>query len=347
MLYVYAPVWTEPRRWTQPYHLDRYRWLGRELSLAAARDAILARPRVRRGFLGRQDRGLRAAGANRLGVSDPGPGGSRGRTCIGMSPPSIPAYWTTPPETARRLKADPSFIRVFGDGDKHSGEPGYASEPIDFLSARDALDWSLPAAWGLRASKGETPMIPRRLLDYFDAVKIGAGRLDIESVSHVVTGRNLRARFRPSEPVGSAFIHRNPDRAPPGPAGRPPRLRGDRGRGGQGDRSLGNGEPQPADRGGSHPAALAIGRGLGHGPDRHGLAGACRGRDRILRSRLPGPGRHVRSRLVGDRGRHSGADPSRLRGLPGRRASPGPSHGGLSLSSRRVPPRDWRFPPWA
>ena len=57
-------------------------------------------------------------------------------------------------------------------------------------------------------------MIPKRLLDYFDAVKIGTGRLDIESVSHVVTGRNYRGMFRPSEPVGSAFVHRNPNALP-------------------------------------------------------------------------------------------------------------------------------------
>jgi hypothetical protein len=124
-------------------------------------------------------------------------------------PTVTPAYWTSPPETVRRLKADPGFIRVFGRGDKHSGEPGYASEPIDYLSVRDALDWSLPAAWGLASSKGETPMIARRLLDYFDHVMIGTGRLDIESVSHVVTGRVQRNLFLPSDPVGAAFVHRN------------------------------------------------------------------------------------------------------------------------------------------
>ena len=99
---------------------------------------------------------------------------------------------------------------MFGRGDKHSGEPGYASEHLDFLPTRDPLDWSLPAAWGLPCSKGETPMISRRLIDYFDSVAIGAGRFDIESVSHVVVGRHLRKSFRPSTPVGAAFIHRNP-----------------------------------------------------------------------------------------------------------------------------------------
>ena len=111
-----------------------------------------------------------------------------------------PAYWTSPPETVRWLKADPGFIRLFGDGDKHSGEPGYASEPIDYMSSRDALEWSLPAAWGLATSKGETPMVARRLHDYYDPVKVGAGRFDIESVSHMVTGRLQRNGFFPTSP---------------------------------------------------------------------------------------------------------------------------------------------------
>ena len=123
------------------------------------------------------------------------------------APTVSPAYWTSPPETARVLKADPGFIRVFGIAEKHSGEPGYASERIDFLPARDPLDWSLPAAWGLSSSAGKTPMISRRLLDYFDHVR--SGRLDIESVSHVVTGRNMKNQFPPTFPVGAGFIHRN------------------------------------------------------------------------------------------------------------------------------------------
>ena len=51
-----------------------------------------------------------------------------------------PAYWTSPPESVRRIKADPGFIRVYGKGDKHSGEPGHASEPIDYLPG--AMPWT-------------------------------------------------------------------------------------------------------------------------------------------------------------------------------------------------------------
>ncbi len=42
MIYLYAPLWTEPGRWTLPEHTDRYRWLGRELKIAILRTGILA-----------------------------------------------------------------------------------------------------------------------------------------------------------------------------------------------------------------------------------------------------------------------------------------------------------------
>ena len=41
MIYIYAPVWTQPKQWTEPYHLARYRWLGRELMFGIARTAFL------------------------------------------------------------------------------------------------------------------------------------------------------------------------------------------------------------------------------------------------------------------------------------------------------------------
>ena len=206
MLYIYSPVWTQPRRWTHPYHLARYRWLGHELTFATARTAIL----VVLGFgaMWWASRTTDACRKRRLASLLPllvlvDLAAAHWRD----APTVSPAYWTSPPETVRVLRADPDLIRVFGIADKHSGEPGYASERIDFLPARDPLDWSLPAAWGLSSSAGKTPMISRRLLDYFDHVR--NGRLDIESVSHVVTGRNMKHRFPPNFPVGAGFIHRN------------------------------------------------------------------------------------------------------------------------------------------
>jgi hypothetical protein len=213
LLYLYAPVWTEPNRWTSPYHLDRYRWLGRQLTSSCARDAVIMLAGLVVCWLSARSThaGRRAWWASLLPLLV--------LFDLGMAheqdaPTVPPTYWTSPPETVQRLKADPSFIRVFGDGDRHSGEPGYASEPVDFMGARDPLDWSLPAVWGLRSAKGETPMIARRLIDFYDHTRRGAGRFDLESVSHVVTGRNLNVLFRPNEPVGSAFIHRNPGALP-------------------------------------------------------------------------------------------------------------------------------------
>ncbi len=209
LVYVYATVWTEPGRWHQPYHLDRFRWLGAELRAATVRNAILLGLGIVAMWLAK----LAGASPRRTGLAWIFPilvladlAGAASHEV-----PTVPSgYWTSPPETVRRLKSDPDFIRVFGDGDRHSGEPGYASEPIDYLPARDALDWSLPAVWGLASAKGETPMIPRRLLDYYDNARLGGGRHDIESVSHVVVGRDFRKLYRPTEQVGSVFLHRNP-----------------------------------------------------------------------------------------------------------------------------------------
>jgi hypothetical protein len=206
IVYIYSPVWTHPRRWVQPYHLARYRWLGQELTFATARSATL----IFLGFIAFwwAARTTDACRRRRLASLLPLLVLADLSMAHAKDVPTVsPDYWTSPPETVKVLEADPSFIRVFGIAEKHSGEPGYASEPIDFLRARDALGWSLPAAWGLSGSAGETPMISRRLLDYFDNVR--NGRLDIESVSHVVTGRNMKHRFSPNFPAGAAFIHRN------------------------------------------------------------------------------------------------------------------------------------------
>jgi hypothetical protein len=230
LIHVYAPVWTEPRRWTQPYHLDRYRWLGQELIAAALRSALLAVVAWVVAFcaartLDSRRRARLAALLPLLVLAD----------LLGAHKADVPTvpqeYWTKPPETARRLLADPTFIRVFGSGDYSAGEPGYASERIDFLRVRDPLDWSLPLVWHLAASKGETPMIAQRLLDYFNHVKYGQGRFDLESVTHLVTGRGLKASFTsmPSERVGTAYIHRNPKALPRARlVGRPVYARGQR-----------------------------------------------------------------------------------------------------------------------
>ncbi|AMV37082.1 YfhO family protein [Planctomyces sp. SH-PL62] len=213
LAYVYSPIWTDPRRWGTPYHLDRYRWLGRELLVGSIRTGVLTAAGLMIAW--KASRTSRPELRARLAAALPVLVLLDLLGAHAVEPVTVsPDYWTSPPETVERLKADPTFVRVFGSGDKSAGEPGYASEPIDFMKMRDALNWSLPAAWGLASAKGETPMIPRRILDYFDNTRYKAGRFDLDSVSHVVTGRSLRSVFVPNEPVGEAFLHVNPNARP-------------------------------------------------------------------------------------------------------------------------------------
>ena len=208
MLYIYAPVWTEPRRWNELYHLLRYSWLGRELRIAILRTGLLALVAwwiaraaahidpVRRARL--------AAILALLVLTDL-------LSAHWFDVPAVdPRFWTEPPETARRLKSDPNTIRVFGIGDKRRGEPGYASEKVDFMPVRDPLDWSLPLAWHLNASRGNTPMISRRIVDFYENAP-GGIRFDLEGDTHIVTGNHSHPAFAALRNVrsGAAFIHRN------------------------------------------------------------------------------------------------------------------------------------------
>jgi hypothetical protein len=211
LIYIYAPVWSQ--RWTHPYHLARFRWLGRELGVATLRTFALAvlawglATSASRATDPRRRARLSSALpvlviADLLGAH------------IADVPTITPVYWTVPPPSARRLKADPSCVRVFGIAEKSAGEPGYASEPVDFLSVRDPLGWSLPPVWGLASSAGETPMIARRFLAYTDNVKPRRGRFDIEGVTHMLVGQSMRGAFGSYEQVGAAYIARNPGALP-------------------------------------------------------------------------------------------------------------------------------------
>ncbi len=212
MIYIYHPVWTDPKRWTLPYHLDRYRWLGRELFRSTIRTGIvvalgwwIAWSATRSTASSRRARW--AALLPLLVMAD----------LLGAHwfdvPTAEPRYWTAAPESVQRLKSDQSLIRVFGIGDKSAGEPGYASERVNFLPVRDPLDWSLPSVWHVLASKGNTPMRSQRLHVFEQITQDYPWRHDLESTSHIVTGRNpeLRMKYRhlPAVQVGTAFIHRN------------------------------------------------------------------------------------------------------------------------------------------
>jgi hypothetical protein len=210
MIHIYTPVWTDPTRWKEPYHLDRYRWLGRELAMAIARTAAVtmlalwvARNAARSADQLRRRRW--AALLPLLVMAD-----LLGAHWVDV-PTVDPRYWTQQPESARQLKSDPDLVRIFAIGDKHSGEPGYASERINFLAVRDPLDWSLSPVWHVPSSTGNTPMKSRRVVDYTDHTAPGRGRFDIEGVTHIVTGRRRQKDFAylPSVAAGTAFIHRN------------------------------------------------------------------------------------------------------------------------------------------
>jgi Bacterial membrane protein YfhO len=214
MLYVYEPVWDQPGRWVTTYHQARYRWLGAELTTAAVRTLVLAGATwsVAAWAARTSDASRRA----RIAALIPG---LVIADLLGAHWRDVPtvdaAYWTVPPASAQAILADPDRIRVIGFADKSAGEPGYASEPIDFLDVRDSLAWSLPPVWGLWSSIGETPLIPRRLLRYTDTAKPGVGRFDLESVTHVVSGRAEKFRgIGPPQRVGAAWIYRNPRALP-------------------------------------------------------------------------------------------------------------------------------------
>ena len=53
--------------------------------------------------------------------------------------------------------------------------------------------------WNILGSKGETPIISQRYLNYMDNARVGGGRFDIDSVTHVITGRRFKERILPAK----------------------------------------------------------------------------------------------------------------------------------------------------
>ncbi len=218
LLYLYWPVWSAPNRWTKPYHVSRYAWLGRELSVAAVRTAGLGvaawfvASTAARTSDARRRRWLAAllpvlVTADLLGAH------------VADVPTVPPAYWTVPPESAVKLKADPGLLRICGESKFSAGEPGYASEPVDFFPVRDGLGWSLPPVWGLSSCIGATPMVPRRLIEFSDTFRdTGPGsaelRFALEATSHFVTSNVPPPNAARSETAGKAFIYRVRDALP-------------------------------------------------------------------------------------------------------------------------------------
>jgi hypothetical protein len=219
LIYVYAPVWTEPNRWTGPEHIRRYNWLAWELSLAAGRTllvgllALWAASRASRTKEAKA-RARWAAALPILLIADLY--GSH----YDDAPTIDPSYWTRPPVTARRIKGDPGVIRVEGTGILASGEPGFAWGQVDFLASRDTLAWSLPPVWGLRSGIGETPIRPRRFWTYSNGETLraaGPALADLRGLSYYLSppmgaGRELGLEFLGK--LGHAFLYRNPTALP-------------------------------------------------------------------------------------------------------------------------------------
>ncbi len=215
LLYLYAPAITDTGRWSAPIHIARYRWLARELVFSTLRtlalgllggSAIVAAVRTRSNRV----RAVAVGVMPLVVITD-----LLGAHWLDV-PTVSPRYWTDPPASVLLMRTDPTLIRVIGSAERKSGEPGYASVPIDFMANRDQLDWSLPPVWGLKSARGETPLIARRLLEYTDNAWAGGGRFDLESVSHLVTGKRYKSDFARAmhlgEPLraGAAFVYRNP-----------------------------------------------------------------------------------------------------------------------------------------
>ena len=208
LIYAYLPVLQGIGRSTIAYHIDRNHWLTEELKWAAARTALLGAGGWLTISFAAQSKSARR----------------RALACMFLpmvvildllgshwheAPVIAPAYWTDPPETAKRLLRDSSVVRVYGIADRSAGEPGYASEPIDFFGVRDPLDWSLAPVWGLSSARGETPLIPLRLFAFNDNAMERGTRFDLQAITHLLSGRRVPLPLKEPVIAGTALIYKN------------------------------------------------------------------------------------------------------------------------------------------
>lgn len=208
LLYNYTPIWTQPDRWTRAVHQAHYRWLAAQWVAASLRTALLAAAGCTVVFLAARSssptRRRRLASllpllvlADLLGAH------------VSDVPTVTPDYWTVPPPSARALLADPDFVRLVGVARRSAGEPGYASEPVEFHTVRDTLDWSLPIVWGLASAQGASPVVPRRTLEFVRHAGGGSRGLDLEAVTHLVSAHASLAGWGHGRPAGAAYLYRN------------------------------------------------------------------------------------------------------------------------------------------
>jgi hypothetical protein len=218
LAYVYLPIWTESSRWTSAYNQLQFVWLREDISGGALRLLVLGAlaAALAHGAAGSQRPRVRAAFASLLPLFVIVELLSAHRDDV----PTVPSsYWTVAPASARLIAADPGHDRVVGAQERSVAEPGYASGSRKFFEekfvrARETLSYSMAPVWGLRSSEGVTPIIPTRFLAYGDNVRVGAGRYDIEGVTHLVSTRKDLVGLGPPRPAGSLFVYPNPEARP-------------------------------------------------------------------------------------------------------------------------------------
>ena len=206
VIWAYIPVWSQASRWVKSDHQARFVWLGEELTTAAIRVGVLSLATVwiaaRASKSADPKRRLMLASAFPLLIV-----ADLALAHINDIATVDPSYWTTPPASVAALKADKSRIRIYGEGSAASGEPGYASKPVNPLPARETLAWSLPTVWGIRSTGGETPIISRRRVRFGEWQD--APRYALEGLSHVLSTTPSVDRLGPAEKVGSVYLHKN------------------------------------------------------------------------------------------------------------------------------------------
>ena len=213
LLYAYSPVWNEPYRWNTRYHQLRYQWLAWEWIEAVGRTFFL----------------LAILSMVLHALTKPGPIGKQPWVLAGLPLLCLgdlllthrfdvaridPQYWSQPPASARWLAEQSDVVRIFGEHSKSSGEPGYASEQIDFMSIRETLSWSLAPVWNLSSITGETPIISKRRLAFTDTAPT-PWRHVLEGLTHVISSLpGSERRLGPGVKLGSVTVHPNPEALP-------------------------------------------------------------------------------------------------------------------------------------
>ncbi len=214
LCYIYLPVWSEASRWTARNLVQKFGWLGRELTVAVVRTSLVGFGAVFLAAIAARTRSVRwrrsiAAAFPLLALIDVA--GSHWDDV----PTIDPSYWTSTPKSVEVLRADPSRIRIYGEAHFASGEPGHASRPVDFFRVRDGLAWSLPVVWKLPATAGITPIVPSRWMHFIE--NSGRSRFDVEGMSHTLTRLSRRSPPRAGVSGGPGLFPPESPRVAEGP----------------------------------------------------------------------------------------------------------------------------------